>query len=173
MYFIWQAIYYSFKLICLLVTICLVAQGFHLYMQNDDSTTISFHSFYTTPDLVYPSGSVCFTSPYEGDKLNKRYNITRISDYIDFLSGEEDSWNMSMLGIDYDEMSLKPMDYILGYKLKYRNGTEETKIYNESKNRNLEKNSSILCFCPDTFYFMTFCCITINDLRLSSSYLCQ
>lgn len=137
MSFIWQAIDYSFKLICLLVTIFLVGQGFHFYMQNDDSTTISFKSFYTTPDLVYPSGSVCFTSPYEGDKLNKRYNITRISDYSDFLSGDGDSWNISMLGIDYDEMSLKPLDYIMGYKVKYRNGTEETKIYNESKNEDL------------------------------------
>ena len=135
MSFIWHAFDYSFKLACILVTIFMVVWfGIRPYLKNEDATAISFKSFYTTADLVYPSASVCFTSPYESEKLKITNNETSISDYSDFLSGEGDSWNKDLFEVDFKNVSLNPLDYILGYKMKYRNMTEITKIYNENNN---------------------------------------
>ena len=134
MSFIWHAFDYSFKLTCILVTIFMVVWfGIRPYLKNEDATAISFKSFYTEADLVYPSASVCFTSPYEGQELKMTNNITSISDYTDFLSGKGDPWNKDLFDVDFKNVSLKPLDYILGYKMKYRNMTEITKLYNESK----------------------------------------
>ena len=135
MSFIWHAFDYSFKLVCILVTIFMVSWfAIRPYFKNEDATAISFKSFYSEPYLVYPSASVCFTSPYEGERLKITSNISRISDYGDFLSGEGDSWNKDLFDVDFKNVSLKPLDYILGYKMKYWNMTEITKLYNETNN---------------------------------------
>ena len=135
MSFIWRAFDYSFKLALILVTIFMVLWfGIRPYLKNEDATAISFKSFYTEADLVYPSASVCFTSPYEGEQLKMTNNNTSTSDYSDFLSGEGDSWNKDLFEVDFKNVSLKPLDYILGYKMKSRNMTEITKLYNENNN---------------------------------------
>ena len=131
MSFVLQTLEYCFKFTCVIVTIFLVVWcGVCSYLENEDMTLISFESFYTIPELVYPSASVCFTAPYDADKLNSIYDITSISEYSDFLGGESNSWNKSMLNVNFQDVSLNPLEYILGYKATYRNMTETIQTLN-------------------------------------------
>ena len=130
---IWQTVDYSFKLICVTAAIVMGFLGLRTFLLDEDVTSISVSPFYAEPFYYpYPPASVCFKSPYEAEKLNKEYNISSASEYIDFLSGEGDPWRDDLLKIDFENVSLNPMNYFLGYKINYRNTTEITKLYSQT-----------------------------------------
>ena len=126
----WTCFNYSFKSLCIGLTLALVTWCCYIYSLDQDATVVSFHQFYSTKNDIYPAISYCITTPYEQQKLEKYgFNFTAYN-YSDFLSGH--IWNDEFLRIDYESVLLEPLDYILGYEIQYRNATRVFKTYHRS-----------------------------------------
>ena len=121
MSFAWKLFEFSFKLFCVVLTIWSVYEGINKYFKNEDATVVSFRSWYMTPNDIYPSVSICITSPFEEENLNALGNSVTSNEYGNFLRGllKKDE----LLNIDYKKVSLKPIDYVLGYEIIYRDST--------------------------------------------------
>ena len=132
----------SFKLFCVVLTIITLYAGIHKYCKNDDATVVSYRPWYMTPHDIYPSVSICITSPFEEENLNALGNSVTSNEYGNFLRGllKKDE----LLNIDYKKVSLKPIDYVLGYEIAYRDGTFKMKNYASNSNENADDKDLIL-----------------------------
>ena len=138
MSFAWKCFAYSFKFLCFGGAFSLMVWCVYNFSLNEDATTISFKEFYSKPNDVYPSASICISSPFEQKKLVESYgNDITLSNYSRFLEGE--FWSDDMMKIDYDSVLLKPIDYVLGYRIGYRNATE---IHKSFSLKNQDKNGT-------------------------------
>ena len=87
MAFLWRLFEFSFQLSCILLTIVMVCAGFYKFSLDEDATVVAFKTFYETPTDIYPSVSICFTSPFEEEKLKAFGNNITLKDYSDFIKG--------------------------------------------------------------------------------------
>ena len=83
----WKYFEYSFKGVCIGLTIAMIALCGYTYYLDADATVVSFRGFYQTPNGVYPAASICITSPYEQPKLDFYGNNVTTQNYSDFVSG--------------------------------------------------------------------------------------
>ena len=104
----------------------MIGVGVYKYSLNEDATVVSFKQYYGTSLDIYPSLSVCITSPFEEDNLKALGSNVTSKKYVDFLMGslKKDE----LFKIDYKNVSLNPIDYVLGYDITYRNQTVLIKI---------------------------------------------
>ena len=128
--FVWKYFDYSFKALCIGLTIGMIALCCYNYSLDDDMTSVSFQAFYSTENDIYPAVSVCITLPYEQYKLDLYGSNLTALNYSAFLSG--DFWDADLMKIDYGSVVLSPLDYFLGYEVEYRNATRVIKSYNRS-----------------------------------------
>ena len=137
----WKYFDYSFKALCIGLTIGMIALCCYNYSLDEDMTSVSFQAFYLTENDIYPSVSICISLPYEQFKLDfYGRNVTALN-YSAFLSGY--FWNDDLMEIDYGSVVLNPLDYLVGYEVEYRNTTRVINSYNRSA-RSHEKNTEIL-----------------------------
>ena len=126
----WKYFDYSFKALCIGLTIVMIALCCYNYSLDEDMTSVSFRPFYLTENDIYPTVSICITLPYEQYKLDLYgRNVTALN-YSAFLSGH--FWNADLMEIDYESVVLSPLDYFVGYEVEYRNATRVIRYYNSS-----------------------------------------
>ena len=116
----WERFNAFFTTCCTLATIVTVSWCIFNYLKDEDLTVVNFMEFQREEVDIYPTVSICFTTPYEKEKLAG--SGTDLVNYTDFLTGE--LWDEKLLTIDYDEVSLDIKDYFLGYEIMYRNATK-------------------------------------------------
>ena len=142
MSFAWKLFEYSFKFFCVVLTIYALYQGIYKYFKNEDATVVSFRSWFMTSNDIFPSVSICITSPFEEKKLKALGSNVTSNEYGNFLKGslKKDE----LLNIDYKKVSLKPIDYVLGYEIIYRDQTVLMKNYTSNFNENGDDKDLIL-----------------------------
>ena len=119
----------------------MVCAGIYKYYLDEDAVSVSFRPLYQTPNDVYPSVSICITSPFEDENFKAAgLNVTS-KEYADFLRG--DLQNDDLFNIDYKKVSFKLIDYVLGYEITYRDTTILKKNYSSYFNGNGEDKDLI------------------------------
>ena len=136
----WNWIEKSFTLLCTLATIALTIQSLRTYFANEDATVVSYKDYFREDNDITPSASICITAAFEENKLKSYGNHVTLANYSDFLGGK--IWDDLMLHIDYQEVTLNPRDYILGYRIFYKDTSKVTRMYRNDSTKN--KNNIIL-----------------------------
>ena len=112
---------YLIKTICVLVTFILVGFWLYRYILDEDSSVIENRSYFDDEDDVFPVMSLCFEQPFN-DEVLKKYNVRfSADDYRNFLIG--DHYDPLMTKIDYHSVTTNISDFILGFDVEFRNGT--------------------------------------------------
>ena len=99
--------------ICILATLSLVAWCISLYKKDYDVSKVDYRNFHATEHDVYPSFSLCFGDVLLENKLHE-YGVNK-SLYLDFLKGI--FWDKRLMGIDYENVSINPIDYMIGIEM--------------------------------------------------------
>ena len=100
----------TYRCLCIIATIVLVAWSFYLYHLNDDVSRVDYKIFHAGEDDIYPSISLCFGNVFVEEKL-KDGGVSKDL-YIKFLKGEV--FSDSMLRINYTNVTINPADFLLG-----------------------------------------------------------
>ena len=127
-------------LLCTFATIALTIQSFFTFYENEDATVVSYKPYLANKNDITPSSSICITAGFEEKKLKSYRNDITLANYSDFLGGR--IWDASMLNIDYQEVRINPRDYILGYKILYKNTSKVATLYRNDGTKN--ENNIIL-----------------------------
>ena len=80
------------------------------FIKNEDVVEVSFRKYGDGNDSIYPDISICLKSPFYEEKL-KNFGIDGLK-YSDFLAGRY--WDPKLLEIDYEDVSFKLENYIIG-----------------------------------------------------------
>ena len=136
----WNFIDRSFTLFCILTTVALTIQSLFTYFANKDATVVTYENFFGTKNDIIPSSSICITAGFEENKLKSYGKDITLANYSDFLGGR--IWDASMLNIDYQEVRINPRDYILGYKILYKDTSQVATMYRNDGTKN-ENNTTL------------------------------
>ena len=117
----WIYFNFCFTLLCVLITTVLVCWCIYEFSLDEDETMVSFKTFHDTKVDVHPLVSICISDPYETTELKKYNKKITSNNYSDFLAGN--IWDAEMLKIHYPSVVLKPIKYVLGYEITYKNTT--------------------------------------------------
>ena len=107
---------FSFRLICLLLTVLLFGYCSWKYIQNESTSLVDFRTYYDTENDIYPSITLCFIegdeeqSIYIAEKLRNDHNIENITKHTSFLKGEH--WDANLTKIDYDDVTIHLKNYV-------------------------------------------------------------
>ena len=107
--------------LCILSTIICVSRCFYNYQLDLDVSLVEHRYFGDANADVKPAISLCLFDPFLQDVLENKGSKINISDYKRFLHGTY--WNDTMLEIDFEKVTKKLEDYILGYALHWNNGS--------------------------------------------------
>ena len=121
-------------LLCTFATIALTIQSFFTFYENEDATVVSYKPYLANKNDITPSSSICITAGFEEKKLKSYRNDITLANYSDFLGGR--IWDASMLNIDYQEVRINPRDYILGYKILYKDTSKVATLYRNDSTKN-------------------------------------
>ena len=114
---------YIYYIICISGTIAMTSYCLLQYLQNEDVSVVNFNTFNAEKDFVYPAITLCFKTNFIERALHDSTVGIKEDDYINFLNGEH--WQDDMLNIDFDRVTTKIEDYLLGaYMSTYFNRKE-------------------------------------------------
>ena len=138
-----------FHFICIASTICLVIWCLIVYVQNNDISRVDFEKFHSDVSDIYPSFSLCFGDVLLSNKLAK-HGVNK-SYYLDFLKGN--FWEKRLIDIDYNDVSVNLVDYLLGIEM-----------YQENFNGEIVSNSYyLLDYTKDTI-------LTSKKMKMKPSF---
>ena len=103
---------YVSHLLCGIVTVGITVYSVYQYRLDEDVSRIEFKKFNSHKDHIYPTITLCFPKPFVEVKLATYGEGINGSSYANFLRGN--LWDERMANIDYDDVSLKIEDYLLG-----------------------------------------------------------
>lgn len=112
---------YLIKTICVLVTLILVGFWLYRYILDEDSSVIENRSYFDDEDDVFPVMSLCFEQEFNDEVLKSMNARFSAVDYRNFLIG--DHYDPLMTKIDYHSVTTNMSDFILGFDVEFRNGT--------------------------------------------------
>ena len=130
----WNYIEHSFTLLCTFATIVLTIQSLFTFHANEDATVVSYKDFFIAENNIPPSASICITAGFEENKLKSYRKDITLANYSDFLGGR--IWDALMLNIDYQEVRIDPRDYILGYKILYKDTLKVATLHYDDGTKN-------------------------------------
>ena len=137
----WKSIFNKFYLFsCVVATIALITNCFRNFWLDKDTSQITFKTYSTNKDSIYPSLSICFDWPFRNGDLNHSGGGIDAISYSKFLSGS--FWDTSFLNIDYDAVTVDLESYISSINICYSNGGE--KVYNYRNKNGLNSIDDLL-----------------------------
>ena len=131
---------FSFRLICLLLTVLLFGYCSWKYIQNESTSLVDFRTYYDTENDIYPSITLCFIegdeeqSIYIAEKLRNDHNIENITKYTSFLKGEH--WDANLTKIDYDDVTIHLKNYVKSISIRADSPTATPLYYWHGDNWN-------------------------------------
>ena len=112
---------------CILATLFLTITCVYEYLLNKNTSSIDFKDFHADESCFYPSITLCFSLK---DIFINGFNGKQ---YQAFLSGCDDSndcnWNSSFSEVDYDSVTKRLSDYIIGEATYFIDKSTEVYIY--------------------------------------------
>ena len=110
--FFWKSINVVFHLICVITLLVFTYQLLKNYHKNANSLNVRFRRFQSNKSSVYPSVSMCFTSPFLSKKLERFAEGLSPSQYSDFIMGKTD-YTSHLGNISHQEVSLQIDDFLV------------------------------------------------------------
>ena len=99
-----------FHCICIIAVFIYAVINIYSYWRNEDLCEITFKTFHTKKDAIYPSLSMCFNSPFNINKMSlKDLNVSSYENYL--LGRTHDKRNF--VDIDYDNVTIKLDDFLI------------------------------------------------------------
>ena len=93
-----------------------------VFHKNADLTRVEYHNYNQNEDSIYPSVSLCFARDiFLDDKLNQLGKDINSKSYQEFLTGRI-KWNSEMARIQFDDVTLNFMDYLMAGSIQYSKG---------------------------------------------------
>ena len=122
-----------FHFICFTVATIYAIQNVGNYFKNEDMVEVSFKTFHEKKEHIYPSLTMCLSSPFKQEILQKYSSNLTIPSYESYLTGGYGYGQMSYSeGIDfsnvtYENVSIQEKDFLLNVQAKmnghsYRSG---------------------------------------------------
>ena len=128
-----------FRVICLIGALVLIICCIRDYILDKDVTHIEYKRFHDEPEANYPSITICFYKPFIRDEIDGLGGHVTITSYKDFLYGNDNgSWNSSFSDINYDNVSIKILDYLKYVKVNLLNN--DNLVWNVESNTQLVDN---------------------------------
>lgn len=111
-----------FKLLCCLITIFMVGYWMSKFCDNKDQTSVSYHSYDSMDEIIYPEITVCVQPPF----LRKPFEELGIDiiDYEDYLSGSGEM-NLTFPDIDFNNVTINLQDYVANISINTKHGSTE------------------------------------------------
>ena len=106
-----------FILVCTIGAICLCSIRVYRYGLNNDSTLVDYQQFTEIKEYFFPTVSFCLCNMFLEDRL-AIYGFNK-STYLEFLKGE--AFENEMMTSNYQNMTIDMVDYIVGYRIYFRN----------------------------------------------------
>ena len=91
------------------------------FSKDEDLCLVSYKDFQKNEEKAFPVLSMCFRSPVIDGKLREIDAKINASSYLQFLKG--DIYDEKMAHIDYSHVSMMLLDYLLGYRISFKNGS--------------------------------------------------
>ena len=107
-----------FIFLCSVGTLSLCAVWVYRYGLNDDSTLVDYKKFSETDDYLFPTVSFCLCNDMFSQDRLADYSVNA-SSYSEFLRGN--MFENRMLKISYQNITTEMVDYIIGYRIYFRN----------------------------------------------------
>ena len=105
-----QKINVIFHCICIIAVFIYAVINIYSYWQNEDLCEITFKTFHSKKEDIYPSLSMCFNSPFNLNEMSlKDLNASSYENYL--LGRTHDKRNFA--DIDYDNVSVKLDDFLI------------------------------------------------------------
>ena len=112
-----------FKVFCVICVLCMILYWLYKFEVEDrDVGIVEYRSFKNEPKISYPVASMCFYKPFSRKKITQVDPNINITDYLRYLKGNV--VKKELQNVDYFSISLDLDDYLNGYSVQLRNGTE-------------------------------------------------
>ena len=112
----WKAFTLIFQLLCILLALLLAYLCYCEFLRNEDFCVVSFKKMYNEDENVYPSLTICFTSPFDEIKMQQYHQNLNYTMYEEHIFGHSKS-NNSLHNISYDYVSIDFKKYIQYVKI--------------------------------------------------------
>ena len=114
---------FLYKAFCVVCVLCMVLYWFYKFEVEDrDIGIVHYESFKDGSNIPYPVASLCFEQPFSRRKVSLIDPGINVTNYLMYLEG--DIIEEEFKDVDYLGISLNLDDYLNGYWLYLRNGTD-------------------------------------------------
>ena len=118
---------YLFCILCIVLALYMIVLEAERFVKNEDTTSIGFKSFDSSPGNMYPALTLCFFSKlgeiFDEEYLLENFGIdgkTYMACSMGSCSNEKEFENIT--SIDFDEAVIKPVKFIKHISTKMTNG---------------------------------------------------
>ena len=85
----WKVFTLIFQILCISVTLSLAILCFLEFLRNEDSVEVSYKKLYDMDENLYPSLTMCLTSPFDDKKLLKYQENLNSTSYEKYVFGHD------------------------------------------------------------------------------------
>ena len=117
----WNAIQYTFKVLCLIAALILVGMWMQRYLLDADISVIETKGYFDTKDDKLPVMTFCFDEGFDEEHFNIFGSNISNSRYKDYLLG--DYFDDDVSKVNYTLVSTNISKFILSYEIRLRNGS--------------------------------------------------
>ena len=142
-----------FEVICIVITICIVAYWFVVYWRNEDVSKIEIKMLDKLKEIDPPELSICFWPPFIEDRLKDKKSNLNSTSYLKYLKGDiaDDGVYSS---INYEHVTINLIDYLEYVHFEFRGGNAGRNfLCNDAKDCNVEIRNSLNVFWDEGFVF--------------------
>ena len=107
----WKAFSLIFQTLCISVTLLLAILCYCEFLRNEDAVEVSYKKLYEEYDNFHPSLTICFTSPFDDEKLQWYQGNLSSTSYEEYTLGNRMA-NDRLNNISYDNVSIDLIKFI-------------------------------------------------------------
>ena len=124
---------FTYKVFCVLITICIVITWFIKYNNHDLSCSIDIKRHFQNENDIQPAFSICTTDPKLNEKIKKLSPKHNKSTYLSFLRG--DAYYEELGNIDFRQLKFNWSEYFYEPPVAYLIFSNDTTKNNLTKSK--------------------------------------
>ena len=106
---------YIYYLTCLSTATVFILSCLYNFSLNKNISEVTYQEFHKTEENVYPSLTLCLASVFSEKNLRRYGEEINPSTYKEYLNGQ--LWDNRMVDIEYDNVTLNFLDYLMGISM--------------------------------------------------------
>ena len=127
----------AFHCACLLIAMIYGITSVCDFVQNLDSTTITFKAFHNDAESIYPSISMCFNTPFMKDRLTQSAQLSEPTEYTRYLIGKIPA-KETLRNINFEDVSFQTKDFLIKAFIRFMNKGHQWKRVIKYKQINIQ-----------------------------------